>query len=278
VSMTGYRRVRAALTWQRPDYLPAGEFELDAAAVARLEADTVGVLAGNPGWTERLAFWAGRDLFVWAIVDGPFQQQFFTQDGRGEWLAGLVRPALVESAGRALGLAGQAIELGADGVVLGEDVAYSEGLFCRPGDIQENLAPLWAEFTAEVGRCRTRRCSERPLVMLHSDGRVHEILDLVVSAGFDGHHSLEPEAGMDPEVLLARYRGRLAFWGGLSLPRLFRSRPEEIAADVQRLVAAGRDGGLVLGTSSGLVPEGLPARSLVLAYAARRWGVGSSSR
>lgn len=51
---------------------------------------------------------------------------------------------------------------------------------------------------------------------------------------------------MDTEALLRRYRGRLAFHGGLSTQRVLPyGTADEVRAETRRLLALGRDGGYI---------------------------------
>ncbi len=55
----------------------------------------------------------------------------------------------------------------------------------------------------------------------------------------------QPEV-MDVDALLPRYRGRLAFHGGLSTQRtLPYGTPEQVVAETRRLLDLGRDGGYI---------------------------------
>jgi len=231
-------------------------------------------------WGEEVAHWAGRDLFVWAVVDGPWQglaaavgwsQALVLLAGRhgaaGAGAAAEVEGLLLLQLDRALAEVRQALEAGADGVVLGEDVAYAGGLFLPPSVIRERLWPLWREVVRYCAGARTAR-GDRPLVCFHSDGSIEDLLPLIREAGFDAVHSLEPEAGMDAARLVGLYRGQLGLWGGLSVDLLVRGARDRIIQEVKRLARAGSAGGLVVGTCSGVVPQGVPAGNLLAAYRA----------
>ncbi|MDI7250543.1 MAG: uroporphyrinogen decarboxylase family protein [Bacillota bacterium] len=316
--MTGYERVRVALAGRRPDRVPVGEFALPSAlaaallgrgteqvpgggpaswrvveeAVGVLGLDAVGVVAGaggsgsagggltGPAWPEEVGYWAGRDLFVWVVVDGPWQglagavgwsQALLSLSGRhgvaGSEAVAEAEGLLLLQLDRTLAEVGRALEAGADGVVLGEDVAYAGGLFPPPSVIRERLWPLWREVVRYCSGTRTAR-GERPLVCFHSDGSIEDLLSLIREAGFDAVHSLEPEAGMDVARLVGLYRGQLGLWGGLSVDLLVRGTLDRIIQEGKRLARAGSAGGLVVGTCSGVVPEGVPAGNLLAAYRA----------
>ncbi len=65
------------------------------------------------------------------------------------------------------------------------------------------------------------------------------------SMGFTCFNPLQPEV-MDVWTLLPRYRGRLAFRGGLSTQRtLPHGTPDEVRDETRRLLELGREGGYV---------------------------------
>jgi len=303
--MTCCERVRAALTWRRPDRVPVGEFELStlepALARAGARPDSVGVVVGRPGWKDRLVRLAGPDrggAFVWAVVDGPFQGLTAERGLEGALLATLrsgraERVALFrDRAARAAGQVREALELGADGVVVGEDVAYGGGLMLPWDVVAGELAPLWAELAeAAMGwgskglGSGTAGAEVRPLVALHCDSAAVRLMDLAAETGFDAFHPLEAGpaaaagAGWPGWVercrdRLDRYSGRLGLWGGLPLDLLTRGEAAEVEALARCLGDLGREGGLVVGTTSGEVPAWVPVERLARAYAAVASGAG----
>lgn len=285
-------------------------WRLEGEALRVLGADAVGVVVGQGGalsvgvdagsgwewsgqtWCEEVAYWAGRDPFVWAVIDGPWQGLTAALGWHATLLlvSGRSTPGIAERCDRVADPGGplllqldrvlaevrRALETGADGIVLGEDVAYAWGLFLPPSVITERLWPLWREVTRYCSGARTAR-GDKPLVCFHSDGSFEGLLPAIQEAGFDAVHSLEPEAGMDAARLVGLYRGQLGLWGGLSVDLLVRGSPGEVAGEGERLARAGRTGGLMVGTCSGVVPKEVPVVSLLAAYRAVT-AVGASDR
>jgi uroporphyrinogen decarboxylase len=82
-------------------------------------------------------------------------------------------------------------------------------------------------------------------VMIHSCGDVDEVFDDLIAAGLNCFNPFQPEV-MDVHALLPRYRGRLAFHGGLSTQRTLPfGTVEEVRAETHRLLELGRDGGYI---------------------------------
>jgi uroporphyrinogen decarboxylase len=97
----------------------------------------------------------------------------------------------------------------------------------------------------------TLKAAGAPRVLLHCDGNLMPLLDLLVEAGFDGINPVEYGAGIDVGELLPRYWGKLCFVGGVCNTHILpRGDAAAIRRHVERLVDAGRNGGLVIGTHS----------------------------
>jgi len=305
VACDGYARTAALLDGAATGKPAAGEFAVAAEFLAEVASqhglappsspdeeirvlewlgiDAIGVALGDRSWRERLGSLAGRELFVWAVIDGPFQG-LAGRPGLGEALRAMsalapARDVLAPEHERVKGQLRDAIEGGADGVVLGEDLSSSDGPLVSPRVVDERLVPLWREFSDLAGSLLTRR-GRRPARFLHCDGRVDWLLDRVVAAGFDGLHSLEPVAETrlrspyrgrcrpNPVLvdLIERYGDRLVFWGGMPLSLLERGDPARVRSFVSGLRAAARGGRFILGTTSGIVPPWVPRQALLAAY------------
>jgi uroporphyrinogen decarboxylase len=88
-------------------------------------------------------------------------------------------------------------------------------------------------------------------VVVHSDGNLTPLLDMLVDAGVDGINPVEPKAGMDLAELKARYGTRLALIGGMCNAHVLPSGDREaIRRATLRIVEAGRDGGVAIGAHS----------------------------
>lgn len=133
----------------------------------------------------------------------------------------------------------RALEHDIDAVHFGDDWGQQRGLQMGPDIWREFLAPQLARMYGQV------RAAGR-LVSIHSCGDVDELFDDLVAMGVNCFNPFQPEV-MDVEDLLDRYRGRLAFHGGLSTQRtLPYGTPEDVRAETRRLLERGRAGGYIL--------------------------------
>lgn len=134
---------------------------------------------------------------------------------------------------------------GGFGVWVYDDMCNARGPMFSPAVFEAVFLPVYRRMVTAL------KAAGAPRVFLHCDGNLTPLLDLVVEAGFDGINPVEYGAGMDVCELLPRYWGRLSFVGGVCNTRVLPGgRPAEIRRHIERLVEAGRGGGLVLGTHS----------------------------
>lgn len=205
------------------------------------------------------------DRFVFVILDGLMGWGFRLLGWEKFLLAATKKTNQFQELALAvealnLALIERAAEGGAMGVVIADDIAYQRGLMMSPTVLRECLFPSLAR---QVNGARRAKLP----TFFHSDGDLREVVDDVVEAGFDGLQGIESAAGMDLVELRRQYGHRLCFWGNLC-PSVLLSPPS--IAGLEQAVAGivgstGGEGGLIFGTSSGLI-KGMDLESLRLVY------------
>ncbi|MCX6907287.1 MAG: uroporphyrinogen-III decarboxylase-like protein [Verrucomicrobia bacterium] len=125
-----------------------------------------------------------------------------------------------------------------DAIYFGDDWGQQHGLQMGPS--------LWREFIYPVLRRMYGVVREAgKFVMIHSCGDVDELFDDLVGIGLNCFNPFQPEV-MNVYSLLPRYRGRLAFHGGLSTQKTLPfGSVEDVRREVRRLLELGRDGGYI---------------------------------
>lgn len=102
----------------------------------------------------------------------------------------------------------QALRYDIDGVYFGDDWGQQHGLIMGYNLWKTYLAPA-------LGRMYQVVRESGKDVWIHSCGDVDELFDDLIELGVNCFNPFQPEV-MDVMSLMERYRGRLAFWGGLS--------------------------------------------------------------
>ncbi len=221
-------------------------------------AETVD-LSAVEAWAEQ------ADRFIFVLFDGGFQWGV-KRWGFERFLTMVMRQSTdvqdllqrVEALNRRL--TERAAHLGADGVVIADDIAYRNGLLLPPDRIRELFVPSLARQTEA---CRAAGLA----VFFHSDGNLNAVLEDIAGSGFDGLQCIEAAAGMDLAAIKANYGRQLCLWGNLDPACLVEeTSAEAIDERVEAALASGaRGGGLIFGTSSGLF-KGMQPRNIERAY------------
>ena len=132
----------------------------------------------------------------------------------------------------------EALNYEIDAVYFGDDWGQQHGLQMGPR--------LWHEFIYPVLKRMYGAVKDAGrYVFIHSCGDVDELFDDLIEIGVDCFNPFQPEV-MDVMALLAEYRGRLAFHGGLSTQQtLPYGTVDDVRLETQRLLDAGREGGYI---------------------------------
>lgn len=136
----------------------------------------------------------------------------------------------------------EALKYDIDAVYFGDDWGQQHGLIMG--------YDLWKEFIyPRLKRMYGHVRAAGKYVMIHSCGDVDELFDDLIDIGLNCFNPFQPEV-MDVYDILPRYRGRLAFHGGLSMQRIlpFGTR-EEVVQESERLLRLGADGGYIFSPS-----------------------------
>jgi uroporphyrinogen decarboxylase len=158
------------------------------------------------------------------------------------------------------------VKAGAHGIIVADDIAYSQGPFFSQSFAEKFLTPLWLE---QVKAARELKVP----AFFHSDGNIDSVLPLIKDAGFDGLQCIEPAAGMDIGKVKSLYGKELCLMGNLD-PSLLINRPDpenakgnyrRLSEAVNILLSTASPGGrFIFGTCSGLYAGMSPDRVLLM--------------
>jgi len=155
---------------------------------------------------------------------------------------GFVRELLCTIADYNIAQVIQALNYDIDAVYFGDDWGQQTGLQMGPG--------LWRRFIyPELKRMYAVVRGAGKYVIIHSCGKVDELFDDLIGIGLNCFNPFQPEV-MDVFGLMKRYKGRLAFHGGLSTQRtLPYGSVQDVKNETVALLKAGRGGGYVFAPS-----------------------------
>jgi len=198
-----------------------------------------------------IARWRAEcDRFVFALMDGAFSAAVRARgfDGLMHAIRGapeLARDLFQRGADAARVIANAARDAGAEGVVLGEDIAYGKQTYIAPDDLRALYFPALRDLVRDL---RARDL----VVFFHSDGNLNAVLDDLVACQFDGIQGLEPDAGMTMRGTRARVGDAITLWGNLNFDFLSAPRADaEIARATRDVIES--NGRVIFGSCGGLV-------------------------
>jgi uroporphyrinogen decarboxylase len=253
------------------------QFQDYQAVVEQLDLDIASV-PFSAGWgalqqpdedraLDSLLRWRGEsDRFVFALIDGPFSTAVKARgfDMLMRYVHSAPQFALedFQRGGAETRMVAQAVrDAGADGVILGEDMAYNKSTFFSPAQLRELYFPTLQDVVHDLRALGL-------VVFFHSDGNLNLIMDDLGACDLDGIQGLEPEAGMEIAATRRRIGPALTLWGNFSFEFLSAARTDaEIAVTLQNIEMANGGGRhLIIGSCAGLV-QGLNVGTVRRVYA-----------
>lgn len=135
-------------------------------------------------------------------------------------------------------------------VMVNDDIGYNSGLMIKKSMFMEIFPHRMKELIApakEIGKP----------VLMHTDGKLDNILPILYDVGININHPVEPESNDLAEVK-RKWAGKMAFIGNVHTPLLAYGSKEEIEEKVREYcVNVAPGGGYVLGSSTSIM-DGIP--------------------
>lgn len=131
------------------------------------------------------------------------------------------------------------------GLWIYDDMGNNRQPMMSPAAFERIFLPAYRRMVAAFKQAGAAK------VILHSDGNIGPLLEMLIDAGIDGINPVEPRAGLHLPTLKAQCGRRLALIGGMCNSRVLPEGPvERIQAQVREIIAAAREGGVVIGAHS----------------------------
>jgi len=123
-----------------------------------------------------------------------------------------------------------------DGAFLYCDLAYKNGLFFSPKTYESQLRPSFRRLFDYFNGLNLP-------VILHTDGRVHQLIPYLVKDGLRCLQPLEVKAGMDLIALKEAWHGKLAFMGGIDTRLMSDPDPRPLEHEIRSKIPVAKRGG-----------------------------------
>lgn len=164
-------------------------------------------------------------------------------------------------------VARNAVRAGAEIITLGDDYAHNGGPLMSPRLFGEFLLPRLKRMVDAVHE-------EGALVIKHTDGNIHSILEMLIASGMDCLNPIDPTAGMDLAVVKRLVKGQVSLCGNIDVTHLLpHGTPEQVHEAVRRAIAAGAPGGgFLLASSNSIHSSCRPENFTAMVHAGRTLG------
>ena len=148
-------------------------------------------------------------------------------------------------------LARNARDLGGQIIVVGDDIAASDGLLVSPEMYRRQVYP---HFKRLVGNFKELGF----LVIKHTDGNIMAVMDELAESGIDCIDPIDPLGGMDIATVKSRYGNRLAIKGNVDCVKtLVSGSPAQVREAVRDCIRDGGFGGGYILSSSNSIHGGV---------------------
>jgi len=245
-----FKDIESYLDFEYPDPLSMGRF--DNIELAVREAGECYAVAGEIDWGIFERSWTpiGMERFLKAIYTQP----------------SAVRKIIDRSLKFNLELAKSIADTGVDVVLSGDDLADNHGPFLSPS--------VFKDFFFEPLKNLVQSVRKRgvPLI-LHTDGNIYPILSLLIDAGIDALHPLQPQV-IDIRNFKETYGNRICLMGNVDISTVLPfGTPQDVGKAVRTCIqAAGPGGGYILSSSNSL-HEAIPLDNVIsMVEAAKKFG------
>lgn len=118
-------------------------------------------------------------------------------------------------------------EKGVTIMMQGQDFGMNTGCIYSPASIREIFMPVMAQVNADI-------TAAGMIPFYHCCGRIWDIMDDFVAAGYKGYQSIQESAGMDNGILKEKYGKDLTLWTGVQCETLIQGSGADVEDEVLR--------------------------------------------
>ncbi|MBN1809340.1 MAG: hypothetical protein JW909_09760 [Planctomycetes bacterium] len=173
----------------------------------------------GPTWEETRKSWEGRpeERYGFVFVRGPFEGAMHQTGAERALMWMIEEPETLKdmfdthanlAAGMLDLIAAEGME--PDGIFLGDDMGYKNGLLFSPAAYHGLLEPAHRKICEKAHELGLN-------VMLHSDGDIRELLPVLRGVGIDGIEPMEVHAGLDIREIVEEFGDDYVFMGNIGV-------------------------------------------------------------
>lgn len=158
------------------------------------------------------------------------------------------------------------IDLGVGALYTPSDIADNHGPYFNPEQMEQLILPFldqWASYVKSKGA----------LSILHSDGNLESILDVIANTGIQAIQAIDPTAGMDLKRTFEAVGGKLSLCGNIDCGLYTEGTPDQLFTATKEALALKSHGGLILGASNAIEKELKKENYLAVLQAWKEFGV-----
>lgn len=146
----------------------------------------------------------------------------------------------------------------------GDDLGYNTATLIRPEEIRTHILPHYRRVVDMV------HATDRPF-LLHSCGKIFEVMDDIIATGINAKHSNEDSIARFP-VWVEKYGDQIANFGGLDTDTLCRCDASEIRRQVFDILDEVKGHGGIAFSTGNSIPDYVPTEGyLAMIEAVRDW-------
>ena len=144
----------------------------------------------------------------------------------------------------------------------GDDLGFRSSTLIQPNEIRRHIIPQYKRVIDLV------HSYGKPF-LLHSCGKIYDVMEELIEAGIDAKHSNE-DAIDTFDVWVDRYGGRIGNFGGIEMNIMTLNTPDEVNAYVHELLLRIEGhGGIAIGTGNQISDYTEPANWIAMTEAVR---------
>ncbi len=146
----------------------------------------------------------------------------------------------------------------------GDDLGFLSSTLIQPDAIRQNVIPQYKRVIDLV------HSHDKPF-LLHSCGKIYDVMDDLIDAGIDAKHSNEDSIDTF-DVWVDRYGDRIGNFGGIEMNIMTLNTPHEVKQYVRELLPKIEGhGGIAIGTGNQISDYTEPKNWIAMSEAVREW-------